>query len=179
MGYTSEAVNKEVPKQSRHSHGVCNLWILIFIAFIFFNIIAYFVPKKISKIEIYATCFFAYAYGITTDIIFDLHLHLYGYFQNGFQWVGLLGIILYFPAISFLFLNHYPSEKKVTQKWFYIFLWSLFAVIFEWLSVKAGYFYYNGWKLWYSGALYPPIFLSLVVNHKLVKGLIKRFQNSF
>ncbi|WP_372512546.1 CBO0543 family protein [Bacillus salipaludis] len=149
------------------------MWKLIFVLFIIFNIIAFFVPKRIGRIEIYATCFFAYAYGLTTDMVLDLHYHLYGYFQKGFQWIALLGIILYFPAISFLFLNFYPSEKKIVKKAIYILYWSVFSITFEWISLQTDFFYYNGWKLWYSGALYPVIFSVLVINMRLVQRIIK------
>lgn len=145
------------------------MWILIYICFIIFNIIAFFVRKRISKVEIYATCVFAYAYGLTTDLIFNMHFHLYGYFQKGFQWLGLFGIILYFPSISLLFLNFYPSDKKIIKKAFYIILWTIFSVTFEWISVFTEFFYYNGWKLGYSAILYPIIFIVLVVNMRFIQ----------
>ena len=145
------------------------MWVLIYITFIIFNILAFYIPKRISKIEIYSTCFFAYAYGITTDLVLDVHYHLYGYFESGFQWLGLLGIILCFPSISLLFLNYYPFEKMILQKIIYILCWSIFSIIFEWICLQTEYFYYNGWKLWYSGVLYPIIFIVLVINMRLVR----------
>jgi hypothetical protein len=106
---------------------------------------------------------------MTTDLILDMHYHFYGYFEKGFQWLGLLGIILYFPSISLLFLNHYPLEKKILKKIIYILCWTIFSIIFEWVCLQTGYFYYNGWKLWYSGALYPIIFIVLVINMRFVR----------
>jgi len=76
----------------------------VFLCFLVFNLIAFFVSKRLIPIEIYATCVFAYAYGVTTDLVLDLHYNLYGYFQEGFQWLSLLAVIMYFPSISFLFL---------------------------------------------------------------------------
>ena len=149
------------------------MWVLIFIIFIIFNIISFFVPKRIGRIEIYATCFFAYAYGLTTDIVLDLHYHLYGYFEKGFQWKSLLGILLYFPSISFLFLNYYPTKRKIAYKALYIILWSIFSVIFEWFTVQTEFFYYSGWKLWYSAPVYPLIFVILVINMKFVQRLTR------
>lgn len=149
------------------------MWILVYIFFIIFNLIAFFAPKRISKIEIYATCLFAFAYGLTADMIFDWHYDLYGYFQKGFQWVAFLGYVLYFPSISFLFLNFYPLEKKPITKALYIILWSVFSVIFEWFCLHTAYFYYNGWKLWYSAILYPFIFLVLLINMGFIQKLNK------
>jgi hypothetical protein len=149
------------------------VWILIFIIFIIFNIIAFYLPKRISKIEIYSTCFFAYAYGLSTDLVFDMHYNFYGYFEKGFQWLGFLGIILYFPSISLLFLNYYPLEKKILKKIIYILCWTIFSIIFEWICLQTKFFYYNGWRLWYSAALYPIIFIVLVINMRFVRKINK------
>jgi hypothetical protein len=145
---------------------------IILIIFIILAIISFCVPKRIGKIEIYATSFFAYAYGITTDMVLDLHYNLYGYFQGGFQWFGLLGVILYFPSISLLFLNFYPSENKLIKKAIYLLLWTTFSIMFEWICLQTEFFYYNGWKLWYSALLYPLIFLSLIRNMRWVQRMI-------
>ncbi|GAA0489335.1 hypothetical protein GCM10008986_13950 [Salinibacillus aidingensis] len=118
--------------------------------------------------DIYATSFFAFTYGLLTDTILDLNYNLYGYFNEGFDWLGLTAIIMYFPAISFLFLNFYPFNKRAGQKVLYILLWSGFSISFEWLSLQTGFFYYNGWQLWYSAILYPAIFTSLIMNLKLI-----------
>ncbi|MFT4417296.1 CBO0543 family protein [Fredinandcohnia humi] len=150
---------------------------IILIIFVIFNIISFCVPKRIGKMEIYATSFFAFSYGLTTDMVLDLHYNLYGYFQKGFQWLGLLGIVLYFPSISFLFLNFYPSDKKLLKKLTYILIWSIFSIIFEWLCLQTEFFYYNGWKLWYSAFLYPLIFLSLIRNMRWIQRIINNHQN--
>lgn len=145
------------------------MWKLIIIIFIIFNIIAFVIPKNINKIEIYATCFFAFSYGLITDIILDLHYHLYGYIHKGFDWGGLLSTFLYFPSISYLFLNFFPFKKRLLRKIYYVLGWSIFSIIFEWFTLKTGFFYYTEWKIWYSGLLYPLIFSSLVLNMKFVK----------
>ncbi|MED4116875.1 hypothetical protein P4661_29005 [Priestia megaterium] len=148
--------------------------VAIFICFIIFNLLAFFVPKKLTPIEIYATSFFAYAYGMTTDVILDLHYNLYGYFQEGFQWLSLLAITMYFPSISFLFLNFYPFTKNSRKKLGYILSWTIFSVVFEWFAVKTDFFYYNGWNLLYSTMVYPVIFLVLLVNVKIVRSIITK-----
>jgi len=148
--------------------------VYVFIFFIFFNLIAYFVPKRLTAYEIYATSLYAYAYGVTTDMVLSLHYNLYGYFQPGFQWLGLLAIIMYFPSISLLFLNFYPFDKNLKRKIIYILLWTAFSVIFEWRVVKTDFFYYNGWKLIYSTLVYPLIFLILVINLKIIRRLTNK-----
>src|SRR3954454_16350814 len=131
-------------------------------------------PKKLSKIEIYATSFFAFSYGVTVDMILDLHYNLYGYFDEGFQWLGLLAIIMYFPAISILFLNLFPLKSSNGKKILYILAWTGFSLAFEWFCLHTKFYYLNGWKLWYSAISYPIIFSILLLNLNLVRRLINQ-----
>jgi hypothetical protein len=150
------------------------VWKLVYLAFAIFNIVAYLVPKRLSRIEIYATSFFAFTYGITVDMILDLNYNLYGYFEEGFQWLGLLAIIMYFPAINILFLNHYPLKSNKGKKLIYIIAWTVLSLTFEWFCQHTKFFYYNGWKLLYSAIAYPMIFSILLLNLKLVRRLDKQ-----
>ncbi|MDI3090368.1 hypothetical protein QJ133_04205 [Priestia megaterium] len=50
----------------------------VFLCFLVFNLLAFFVPKRLVPIEI-----FAYAYGVSTDLVLDLHYNLYGCLQKG------------------------------------------------------------------------------------------------
>lgn len=101
----------------------------VFMCFLVFNLLAFFAPKRLVPIEIYATCIFAYAYGVTTDLVLDLHYNLYGYLQKGFQWLTLLAVIMYFPSISFLFLNFYPFNKALKKSTLYFKLDTFFCCI--------------------------------------------------
>ena len=130
-------------------------------------------PKNLSKIEIYATSFFALFYGKTVDEILDVKKNWYGFFKTGVQYMGVLSQIVIYPTVSLLFLNYFPFSKKKGTKIFYIIGWSLFAIIFERISLKTKFFYYTKWRTLYSVILYPFIFLSLVGNLKLVRNLIR------
>lgn len=147
--------------------------IFIWVSLIIFNVIAIFVPKYISRIEIYATCFFALSFGALADIVLDLYYDLYGYYEKGFQLISLLIFLLIYPAISTLFLNFFPFGKKFKRKLCYIVSWSLFSVGFEWYASQTEFFYHNEWKLWHSALAYPIIFSTLAGNLKLVRWLIK------
>jgi hypothetical protein len=148
------------------------VWKLVYLCFGIFNVATFLIPKKLNKIEIYTTSFFAFTYGVTVDMILDLHYDLYGYFGEGFQWLGLLAIFLYFPSISVLFLNLYPSlESNKRKKIIYILGWTVFSIAFEWFCLHTKFYYYNGWKLWYSAIAYPLIFSTLLFNLKLVRKL--------
>jgi len=145
------------------------MWKLVYLAFAIFNLAAFLIPKKLNKIEIYATSFFAFTYGVTVDMILDLHYNLYGYFEEGFQWLGLLAIFIYFPSISILFLNLYPLKGNKGKKILYILAWTVFSLAFEWFCLQTKFYYQNGWKLWYSAISYPIIFSILLLNLKLVR----------
>jgi hypothetical protein len=107
----------------------------------------------------------------TVDMILVLHYHLYGYFEEGFQWLGLLAIFMYFPSISILFLNLYPLTSKKGKKILYILAWTVFSLAFEWFCLHTKFYYLNEWKLWYSAIAYPIIFSILLLNLKLVRSL--------
>jgi hypothetical protein len=149
------------------------MWILvIFIFFIILDFIAFFVPKRLSSIELYTTNLFALVFGINVDMVLNFKYHLYGYFGKGFQWLGFVGEFLYFIPVSVLFLNYYPFKGTNQNKLLYILAWSLISVIIEYLIEKTHFFNYTGWKLWYSACLYPFIFLILVSHLRIVKNLI-------
>jgi len=147
--------------------------IYIFICLVIFNMIAIFMPKRLKKIEIYATCFFAFNFGRITDDLLDVKLNLYGFVSEGLQYLGFLAQLLIYPSISTLFLNFFPFDKSVAAKSYYILGWSLFSICFEWISLQTNFFYYTTWKLWYSAMLYPIIFYILYANLKLVRRLMK------
>jgi hypothetical protein len=145
---------------------------LVFAFFVLLNIAAYFIPKKLTKIENYTTSTFSLLFGINVDMILNLKYKLYGYFGPGFQWLGLIGEFLYFIAINILFLNLYPYSKSLKVKLLYILTWSILSTIVEWLVEKTEFFNHQEWKLWYSAVLYPFIFVVLAMHLKYIRKLI-------
>lgn len=145
--------------------------ILIFGCLILFNIIAVLMPKRLTRIEIYATSFFAITFGRTVDAFLDIKYNMYGFITEGVNYLGVLGQFLIYPSISTLFLNYFPSTKNIISKTLYILSWSLFSVTFEWISLQTGFFYYTTWKLWYSALLYPILFLILLSNLKIIRNI--------
>lgn len=146
--------------------------IFIFVCLIILNITALFIPKKLSKMEIYATSFFALTFGILTDVVLDLYFDLYGYLQEGVQLLAITAQLLAYPSVSLLFLNYYPFQKSLLKKWLYILVWSVFSTLFEWMSSMTAFFYHNGWELWCSAVAYPFIFLILAWNLKFIRSLL-------
>jgi hypothetical protein len=149
------------------------MWKLVFIFFFILVIIAYLVPKRLSRIELYTTSLFALLFGINVDLVLNFKYHLYGYFGEGFQWLGFAGEFLYFIPVSILFLNYYPFKGANKQKLFYILSWTGGSGITEFLVERTHFFNYTGWKLWYSICIYPFVFLILVAHLRIVRRIIK------
>ncbi|PKG25601.1 hypothetical protein [Niallia nealsonii] len=149
--------------------------LLVFISIFLLAFTAIWVPKRISQIEIYATSFFAYSFGITTDIILNFKYDLYGYGQEGAQIYTTLCIIAVYFSINILYLNFFPLSKNFLYKILYVAIWSLFSILYELFIVHTDMFYYNGWKLWHSAFLYPIIFSILFFNWMAVKKLLFKY----
>lgn len=114
--------------------------ISVLVMMMFFSI---FMPKRLTKVEIYATSFFALFYGKTVDEILDLKKNFYGYFGKGLQYLGLVMQVLIYPTVNLLFLNYFPHRKKLPNKILYILGWSVFSLLFEQLARKTKFFYYT------------------------------------
>jgi hypothetical protein len=149
------------------------MWFLI-LSVIVFSGVFWIMPKKLTAIEIFSTCMFAMVLQDNVNIYLDLRLDWYGYFAKGANWSTLLAIFGIYPAVNAIFLNYYQYLKNVTQKFWYIIIWSIFAVVYEWLAVKSGYFYHNQWKLWHSAIAYPFLYIILVLVLKFNRKLIHR-----
>lgn len=147
-------------------------WVFAF--FIVLNIIAYFIPKRLSKIENYATTLFSLLFGICVDLILNLKYELYGYFGKGFQWMGFIGEFLYFIPISILYHNYLPIGDSKKKLLIYIFSWSLCSVIIEWIIEKTEFFNYSEWNLFHSALVYPIVFAILYLQLKYIRKLIKK-----
>ncbi len=121
----------------------------------------------------YTTSFFALTFELIANIYLDLKYDLYGYFNKGVDWESLPALVLIFPAVNILFLNFYPFTKSKTKQLFYILICSIIGVVFEWIYLQTEFFYYNGWKLWFSLASYPIIFYIIAINLRIVRKLMK------
>ena len=143
----------------------------LILSVVIFNLVAWFIPKKIKRDEMLTTSLFALQLEAEADIYLDLKYHLYGYFDYGPDWLALVPIYGIFPAANIIFLNYYPYSGSTIKKVLYIVLCSLLTTIYEWSAVKAGWFFYSGWKIWYSLLCYLLIYVLLVKFLDLVKWL--------
>lgn len=133
----------------------------IIISIIVFNTIAFLIPKQMTKIEMFTTSLFAMLLQKQVDILLALKYELYGYVGK-IKISNVISNYGIYPAVNIIFLNFFPFKKSLKRKIYYILVWAAFLVGFEWACVKAGYFYHNGWKYWYSALANPIILLILV-----------------
>ncbi|WP_308639561.1 CBO0543 family protein [Paenibacillus silvisoli] len=148
------------------------MWLLI-VTVIVFNAIFLFMPKRLTPIELFSTCMFAMVLQQLVDLAFDLKLDWYGYFAPGVQWAYYIAILGIYPAVNAIFLNYYQFMKSKAQKFWYLVGWCIFAVVYEWLAIKSGYFYYHQWKVWYSAISYPFLYMILLLVLKTVRALVR------
>lgn len=141
---------------------------------ILFNAAALLIPKKLNRIEHYATTLFSLLLVLVTDITLNLKYDLYGYWGSGVDWIGYLAIYGIYPAVNVLFLNLFPYRQSLAAKSLYVAGWWLFAVGYEYSAVRADWFYYNGWKLTYSTLIYPFLYMMLLWNLYWVRRILAR-----
>ncbi|MEG6586719.1 CBO0543 family protein [Dendrosporobacter sp. 1207_IL3150] len=145
--------------------------IFLIVSILIFNVTAYFIPKRLTKLEMYSSSLFALLFAVIADKFLDLKYNLYGYFKPGLEWQTFVVAISIYPSANIIFLNYYPYRTSFLKKLVYVAGWCVFTVFFEWASIKSGYFYYNGWTLWYSALCYPFIYLILAWNLSIIRKL--------
>lgn len=143
----------------------------LYASILIFNLAAYLMPKRLSRVEIYATSLFALVLQSTTDVYLDLGYDLYGYFNRGPDILTMLPVFGIYPALGTIFLNYYPYRGNACSKGLYILGWTLFSVVYERTAIHAGWFYFNGWTSLYSAVAYPLIYLILARNLRLLRKL--------
>ena len=131
---------------------------------VLFNSIALFMPKRLSKLEIYSTALFSGVLQLLTDFAFISVYGFYSYFNKLADLRTLLITFGIFPALNTIYLNFFPFSRGNRSKGLYILGWSVFAILFELRCIRHGVFIYRNWKSWYSALLYPLVFLLLIGN---------------
>lgn len=111
-----------------------------------------FLPKRLTKKEIYITYFVMIALTIYTDLFLGLMLDLYDFINPDVSASDLILQIALPPTAGVLVLNFMPAGNKLFV--LYLIVAVALALFFEWLSVKTGYLVYKGWTLYYSALVY-------------------------
>jgi hypothetical protein len=142
------------------------------------NLAAFLIPKKLSKVETYVTSFFSLYLALFADSLLGGMYKLYAYFEPGVDYIDFVAAIGIYPAVNIIFLNLFPYKEQATYKITYIVTWSLFALGYEWFAAtQTALFTYTGWKTVYSTAIYPILFLVLLLNLYIIRKLITKSQS--
>lgn len=145
--------------------------LLIAVTVIVFSVSCLLIPKRLSGLEMYTTSLFAVFFGLSTDLFLDAKYHLYGYFDVGVDGLDYVFTVFIYVTVNLLFLNGYPMHRPIWVQAAYIGGWSLFSLLYEMTALRTEIFYYHGWKLSYSAALYPLLFLILLWHLLFVRRL--------
>ncbi|WP_188385120.1 CBO0543 family protein [Ornithinibacillus halotolerans] len=146
-------------------------------AFIFLTI-AFVIKKRIYVVELYTTSLFAMVFQLLVDNILEFKYDFYGYFEKGVDYETFIVILLIYPPLNIIFLNYFPLNKKLLTKCLYILGWCVFSVLYEYLSVKIGFFYYEKWSIWYSAIIYPFVYGLLLVNFFSIRKLLHLYKHN-
>ncbi|MGD6801263.1 CBO0543 family protein [Rossellomorea aquimaris] len=135
--------------------------------------LAWKIPSKLSRLEMYACSIFSIYLALFADSILGGMYHLYAYFKPGVELIDYAAAIGIYPAITILYLNLFPFERPILWRISYVFIWTIFSLFYEWSAAShSSLFMYSGWKLVYSVPIYPLLFVIQLLNYKLVKKLI-------
>ncbi|SHG28227.1 CBO0543 family protein [Ornithinibacillus halophilus] len=147
--------------------------IFLITTIILFVAIVYFMPKNVSKLDMYVTTLFVTVLHLMTDIVLEFKYGLYGYFEVGVDYKTFLITFFIYPTVNLMFINFFPHQKSFFKKALYIIGFSAFALTYEYISVMVDIFHYYRWKPWYSIPIYPILYLlvigSLTITRKLQK----------
>ena len=139
--------------------------LILILIVILFNTVAYFIPKRLTPIEMLTTTLLAMLLQLLTDNYLSLKYDLYGYFDKGADWESLIYIFGIYPAINIIFLNFFPYKKGWKKQVLYLFVWSVIAMVYEAIFIWSGTFYLNGWRRIHSIFTYPVLYFVLLLFH--------------
>ena len=115
-------------------------------------IIIWFMPKHLTKKEIYVTWFVVALINLSSDVILSLVFHLYELGPNGVQlYVHIIELTLG-STHGIIYLNFMPHGLRKFIPYF--FGWLVYSILLESILIYFGFVTYSEWKLWYSGIYY-------------------------
>ena len=122
-------------------------------------IMIWFMPKRITKREVYHAWWMLSALTIYTDLLVGDIIDWYDFGPKGIQLTELPIEALLPPSFGIIFLNFMPENQ--TRFFFYLIGWTSFSVFYEWMSVWFGFEVLKGWTPWASTPIYFMVFIFL------------------
>lgn len=135
--------------------------------------LAWFIPKRITRLQNYGSILFVICLQMIVDLILDLKLNLYTYFNVGFDYETFFFILGIYPPITILLVNTYPYESEGNIKAVHIIIWSCISLILEAIFLYLGLFQYINWHIYLSALSYPIIFSLVMLNVWFMRRLSK------
>lgn len=130
----------------------CRLLLFMIITSILAYLIVWLMPKRLTRQEMYSTWLFMVFATRTTDQLLDLVFHLYDQLGPGIQWQVVVIQTVFPGALGIIILNFMPKNR--VKFFVYSIGYTLFSLIFEWITIRVGYLTYNNWSMWYSAGVY-------------------------
>jgi hypothetical protein len=145
------------------------MWVFLVVSISLIASIVFFMPKNISKIELYISYFFMLILSWSLNVVIDAKYSLRGFFQKGPDFSTMLIYIILFPCLGVIFLNFYPYTKKSLVKKTSYFIFALLLMLaYDALLVKFNILHYYNWNYGYSIVLYTIDFVFILLNKKVI-----------
>lgn len=140
---------------------------------IFINVlIIWFMPKRLTKHEIYILWFVLAAITVFADLLFGAAIDLFDYGPNKQITVFELPVeALLPPSFGVIFLNFMPHKRR--KFILYYILWISFTILFELTNVWVGFLNYKGWNIGFSTLIYFAIFLFIRWHYYFIRKRLK------
>jgi hypothetical protein len=132
-----------------------NEWCLILSMIAVFAYI-FWLPRRFPHTLTIVIVLFSLSLEKAADLILEYPPYSLYYLNDKpeYELFDLITCFLY-PASGYLFLYYYDKWNiRNFKNFYYIVGWSIFAVLFEWITVITGVFVYQGWTLFYSFPVY-------------------------
>lgn len=120
-------------------------------------LIIWFMPKRLTIKEIYATWFVIALINLSTDVLLSLYFKLYELNGPGVQLAVHFIELTLGASFGIIYLNFMPFNWRSFT--IYTAIWTVFSIIFELVMVKCQFINYMEWKIWYSIPYYIVAFL--------------------
>lgn len=144
---------------------------MIATSLLFFSI-ALMTGKHFRKIIFLMIWIYSIAFVETTDYLLAASPFRVYYCADNLTYEPAAAMIHFFlyPSFSFIFLYFYDKWNIAGVKLiFYLLIWDVFSIFFEWINVLNGVITYTGWHLSYSIFVYPVSCLILIVVYRFIK----------
>ena len=133
------------------------MWWLLPYLFLFISlVIIRFMPKHLTKKEIYISWLVVALINLSSDIVLSLYFRLYELNGDGVQLSVHIIELTLGASYGIIFLNFMPKTMK--RFIVYCVYWLIFSLLFESLLAYTDFIHYFEWNIWYSALYYLAAF---------------------